>query len=60
MQKTHEPRKLTVGVEIFQKTKAFVDVKAKYLLLEIRTLDVEIRLRRLGDVARGTEMVFIG
>ena len=58
MQKTHEPRELTVGVEIFQKTKAFV--KAKYLLLEIRILDVEIRLRRLGDVARGTEMVFIG
>ena len=37
-----------------------VDVKAKYFLLEIRMLDVETEMRRLGDVAWGMELILIG
>ena len=34
-----------------------MDVKTKYFLLEIRMLDAETEVQRLGDVTRGTEIV---
>jgi len=37
-----------------------VDVKAKNLLLEIRMLNLETELQKLGDLAKGTEMVSRG
>ena len=33
-----------------------LDVKAKYVLLKIRMLDVQTGLQRLGDVAKGAKM----
>ena len=37
-----------------------MDVKANYLLLETKIPNAETELQRLGDVARGMEMVFRG
>jgi len=37
-----------------------MDVEAKYLILEIRMLNVEYELRRLGHVAWGTGIILIG
>ena len=47
-------------VEIFRKKRLLVDVKAKYFLLKTKMQGVETEWRRLGDVVRGTETVFLG